>query len=146
MSTLRQVGTGSTKMALSFFSEFKSFAFKGNLVDMAMAVVFGGAFAKLLDSLVKNLIMPLIGLITPAEQGYLGWKLTIGTVEIPYGLFIGDFVSFILIALALFIFIVKFVGWLMKARKQEAEAPPPPLTKDQELLAEIRDLLAQKRT
>ena len=143
MNRLSKLGTGSTKGALSFVNEFKEFAIKGNLVDMAMAVVIGTAFAKLLDSFVKNIIMPLISLGLPAEQGYLEWKLTIGTKVIPYGLFIGDVVTFLLIALTLFIFLVKIVGWLMRTKQQEAAAPPS-LTKDQELLTEIRDLLHDK--
>ena len=79
----------------------------------------------------------------PGEQGYLGWKWVINGKEIPYGLFLGEIVNFLIVALALYIFIVKFLGWMMKAKKEEAAAPPPP-TKDQELLTEIRDLLKQK--
>lgn len=132
-----------TKKAMSLLEEFKNFALKGNVIDLAVAVVVGGAFGKIVDSLVKHIIMPLVGLIMPGEQGYLGWKLVIGAKEVPYGLFIGEVVNFLIVALALFIFIVKFLGWIMKFKKQEAAAPaaPPPLTKDQELLMEIRDLL-----
>src|SRR5207247_3623596 len=96
-------------------------------------------FGKIIDSLVKNLIMPLIGTILPGEQGYLGWKWVINGKEIPYGLFLGEVVNFLIVALALFIFIVKLLGWIMKFKKEEATAPPP-LPKDQELLSEIRDL------
>lgn len=132
-----------TKKAMSLLEEFKNFALKGNVIDLAVAVVVGGAFGKIVDSLVKHIIMPLVGLIMPGEQGYLGWKLVIGAKEVPYGLFIGEVVNFLIVALALFIFIVKFLGWIMKFKKQEAAAPaaPPPPTKDQELLMEIRDLL-----
>jgi len=144
MRKLRDVGTGSAKRAFSFVNEFKNFAFKGNLIDLAMGVVIGAAFGKLLDSFVKNIIMPAVSLVMPGEQGYLQWKLTIGSKEIPYGLFIGDFVSFLLVSLVLFIFMVKLVGWLMRT-KQEEEAAPPALTKDQELLTEIRDILGSGR-
>ncbi|MCX5770703.1 MAG: large conductance mechanosensitive channel protein MscL [Candidatus Hydrogenedentes bacterium] len=145
MKRLSQVTVGSTKRAQSFAKEFKEFAFKGSLVDMAMAVVIGGAFGKLLDSFVKNIIMPAISLVMPAQQGYLEWKLTVGEKAIPYGLFIGDVVTFLLIALTMFIFLVKIVGWLMRTKQQEATAPDPvPLTKDQELLTEIRDLLGAR--
>lgn len=132
-----------TKKAMSLLEEFKNFALKGNVIDLAVAVVVGGAFGKIVDSLVKHIIMPLVGLIMPGEQGYLGWKLVIGAKEVPYGLFIGEVVNFLIVALALFIFIVKFLGWIMKFKKQEAAAPaaPPPPTRDQELLMEIRDLL-----
>jgi large conductance mechanosensitive channel len=130
------------QQALSFFQEFKSFAFKGNVVDLAVGVIIGGAFGKIIDSLVKHLIMPTIGLIMPGEQGYLGWKLVIEGKEIPYGLFLGEVVNFLVVALALFVFIVKFLNWVMRSKAAEAAAPPP-LTKDQQLLTEIRDLLAK---
>jgi large conductance mechanosensitive channel len=131
------------KKAFSLFEEFKNFAFKGNVIDLAVGVIIGAAFGKIIDSLVKNIIMPFIGLIMPGDQGYAGWKWMIKGVEIPYGLFISEIVNFLIVALALFIFIVKFVGWIMKSKQEEAAAPapPPPPTKDQELLTEIRDLL-----
>jgi large conductance mechanosensitive channel len=122
--------------ALSLFEEFKNFAFKGNVVDLAVGVIIGAAFGKIVDSLVKQVIMPLISLVMPAEKGYTEWKWTIGTKEVPYGQFLGEVVNFLIVALALYLFIVKFLGWLMQTKK---EAPPP--TKDQELLMEIRDLL-----
>jgi large conductance mechanosensitive channel len=120
--------------------EFKMFAFKGNVVDLAIGVIIGTAFGKIVDSLVKNLIMPLIGVILPGKQGYLGWKFVINGQEIPYGLFLGEIVNVLIVAAALFVFVVKFLGWLMRAKKEE-KAATPPLTKDQELLSEIRDLL-----
>lgn len=128
------------KKALSLADEFKGFAFKGNVIDLAVGVIIGAAFGKIIDSLVKNILMPLVSVLMPSEQGYLGWKWVINGKEIPYGLFIGEIVNFLIVALALFFFIVKFLGWIMKARKEEEKAPPP-LTKDQELLTEIRDLL-----
>jgi large conductance mechanosensitive channel len=131
------------KQALTLFEEFKNFAFKGNVIDLAVGVIIGAAFGKIIDSLVKHLIMPLIGVIMPGEQGYLEWKWVINGKEIPYGLFVGEVVNFLIVALALYLFIVKFLGWVMKTRKEQAASPPPP-TKDQELLMEIRDLLKQK--
>jgi len=132
-----------TKKAFSLLEEFKAFAFKGNVIDLAVGVIIGAAFGKIIDSLVKNLIMPFIGLLMPGDQGYAGWKWMINGVAIPYGLFISEIVNFLVVALALFIFIVKFLGWIMKSKKEEAAAPapPPPPTRDQELLTEIRDLL-----
>lgn len=129
------------KQAFSLFDEFKNFAFKGNVVDLAVGVIIGAAFGKIVDSLVKHLIMPLIGVMMPGEQGYLAWKWIINGKEVPYGLFLGEVLNFVIVATALFIFIVKFLGWIMKSKKEEAPAAPPPPTKDQELLAEIRDLL-----
>src|SRR6516162_141671 len=132
-----------TKKALSLVEEFKNFAFKGNVVDLAVGVITGAAFAKIISSLVDNIIMPLIGLFTPAEKGYAGWVLPIQGKEIPFGKFLGDVVNFLIVALVLYLFIVKFLGWIMRAKKQEG---PPPLTKDQELLTQIRDLLTKERT
>lgn len=128
------------KKVASFLDEFKNFALKGNVIDLAIGVIIGAAFGKIVDSLVKNLIMPLISIVLPGEYGYADWKLVIAGQAIPYGLFIAEVINFLIIALALYIFIVKFLGWIMKAKQQEA-AQPLPLTKDQELLTEIRDLL-----
>jgi large conductance mechanosensitive channel len=133
-----------TKKAFSLFEEFKNFAFKGNVIDLAVGVIIGGAFGKIVTSLVDNIIMPLVGVILPGNKGYENWAVTIGEKTVPYGKFIGDVVSFLILAAALFLFIVKFLGWLMKSKAAEAAAPPGP-TKDQELLTEIRDLLKQQR-
>jgi large conductance mechanosensitive channel len=142
MNVMKQSGViDARQKAFSLLEEFKSFAFKGNVIDLAVAVIIGAAFGNIINSLVKHLIMPLIGVIMPGEQGYLGWKLVINGKDIPYGLFVGEVVNFLIVALALYIFIVKFLGLVMKEKK--TEAPPPP-TRDQELLTEIRDLLKQK--
>ena len=130
-----------TQKALSLINEFKAFALKGNVVDLAIGVIIGGAFGKIVDSLVKNVLMPLVGVILPGEQGYLGWKLVIGAKEIPYGLFIGEVVNFLIVALALFFFIVKFLGWIMRTKKEEEVVAPPPPSREVELLTEIRDAL-----
>lgn len=140
MEKIKSLGTGGAGKAFSLFDEFKAFAFKGNVIDLAVGVVIGAAFGKIIDSLVKNLLMPLISLAMPGDKGYEKWALTIGDKSIPYGLFIGDVISFLIVALALFLFVVKFLGWVMRTKKAEAAAPLPP-TKDQELLTEIRDLL-----
>jgi large conductance mechanosensitive channel len=133
----------ATDRAMSIVNEFKAFAFKGNVVDLAVGVIIGGAFGKIVDSLVKNVIMPFIGSLLPGEQGYLGWKFVINGKDVPYGLFLGEVVNFLIVAAALFVFIVKFLGWVMKSRAEEVPVAPvnPPITKDQELLTEIRDLL-----
>jgi large conductance mechanosensitive channel len=110
------------------------------MIDLAVGVIIGAAFGKIVDSLVKQVMMPLVGVVLPGEQGYLGWKWVISGKEIPYGLFLGEVVNFLIVSLALFLFIVKFLGWVMRTKK-EAAAAAPALTKDQELLTEIRDLL-----
>lgn len=131
------------KKVSAMLEEFKNFAFKGNVVDLAIGVIIAAAFGKIIDSLVKHIIMPLIGVIVPGEQGYLSWKWVINGKDVPYGLFIGEIVNFLIVALALYIFIVKFLGMIMKHKEKES-AVPAQLTKDQELLTEIAELLKTK--
>ena len=128
------------KKAFSLLEEFKSFAFKGNVIDLAVGVIIGAAFGKIVDAMVKKVMMPLISAAFPVDQHYDKWVWMIRGQEIKYGEFLGEIMNFLLVALILFIFIFKFLGWVMKQKKEEAVAPPP-LTKDQELLTEIRDLL-----
>ncbi len=120
---------------MGFVKEFKDFAMKGNIVDLAVAVVIGGAFGAIVSSLVDDVITPL--LLTPAlttlklqNIGDLHW----GAVK--YGTFLAAIIKFIVIALVLFI-VIKAVN---SAKKKEVAAPPPPSTTDQ-LLMEIRDSL-----
>lgn len=127
--------------ASTFLDEFRAFALKGNVVDLAVGVIIGGAFGKIVDSLVKHVIMPTIGLLMPSDQGYLGWKVVVGAKEIPYGLFIGEIVNFLIVSLAVFLFVVKFLKWVMRVRREEADAPQPEPSAQEKLLAEIRDIL-----
>lgn len=129
-----------TQKAILVLEEFKAFAFKGNMVDLAVGVIIGAAFGKIVDSLVRNIIMPLAGCLIPGEQDYLGWRFVLNGKAIPYGLFIGEVVNFLIVALALFFFIVKFLGWAMKIKIQQAAVTPAP-TRGEQLLIEIRDLL-----
>jgi large conductance mechanosensitive channel len=144
----------SAKKVGGLFDEFKNFAFKGNVVDLAIGVIIGAAFGTIVKSLVDNIIMPVISLVIPGEKGYehLQWVLAahedsethkiIIDKAINYGRFLADVLNFVIVAFVLFLFIKKFLGWLMRAKKEEAAAPP--MTKDQELLVEIRDLLKQQ--
>src|ERR1700691_5791744 len=88
------------KKVASFFDEFKGFAFKGNVIDLAVGVIIGAAFGKIVDSLVKQIIMPLVSIVLPGKQRYLDWKWVIDGKEVPYGLFLGDVVNFVIVALA----------------------------------------------
>ena len=132
------------KRAFSLFEEFKNFALKGNVIDLAVGVIIGAAFGGIVKSLVENVFMPLIAVVMPGKQGYKDWTFVINGSEVKYGLFLGEVVNFLVIALVLFLFIVKFLGWVMKTKKDEIAALPP-MTKDQELLTEIRDLLRANR-
>ncbi len=125
--------------AYTLLEDFKKFAFKGNVIDLTVGVIIGAAFAKIVDSLVKSIIMPLVGLPIPGEQGYRGWKIEVGGKVIPYGEFLAEVVNFLIVAAALYLFMVKFLGMIMKKKEEE----PRKLTKEQELLVEIRDLLKE---
>ena len=83
------------------------------MIDLAVAVVIGGAFGAVVNSMVKNLLMPLLSYVTPGKGGYLGWKL--GRVEV--GAFLGDLVNFLILAVAMFVLIVKVLGGIQKAAR-----------------------------
>src|SRR6516165_6025894 len=117
-------GRGAVHKASSLFEEFKKFAFKGNVVDLAIGVIIGAAFGAIVKSLVEDIIMPLIGLILPGDRGYEGWAWQVGDKVVPYGKFLGALVNFLIVALVLYVFIVKFLGWVMKSQ-QEQGAPAP---------------------
>ena len=139
-----RVGFDPRAKAFSLFGEFKKFAFKGNVVDLAIGVIIGAAFGAVVKSLVDDIIMPLIALAMPGDQGYKDLVWTAGEATIPYGKFLGAVVNFLIVSLVLYIFIVKFLGWIMRSKKEEAAAPPPPPTKEVVLLTEIRDLLKDR--
>ena len=98
----------------SLLAEFRSFALKGNVIDLAVAVVIGAAFGAIVSSLVKDIFMPLIGAVLPGQGGYQAWVIELGGSKILVGKFIGEVVNFIVVALALFLFVVKFLGWMTK--------------------------------
>ena len=121
--------------------EFKDFAFKGNIVELAIAFVLGGAFASVVNSLVDNVIMPIVAAIF-GQPDFSRLALSIGNSEIAYGRFVDDVVAFALIALALFFFVVKPFQAINEQRAEEEEAAEPaPDPDDIVLLREIRDAL-----
>ena len=122
-------------MIRNFAQEFKAFALKGNMIDLAVGVVIGTAFGKVISSIVANVIMPLISYVTPSTD-FSQWR--IGKVMI--GLLINDVITFLIIALAVFVVIVKLVGWLTRKREEPAKEIPP-VSQQELLLTEIRDLL-----
>jgi large conductance mechanosensitive channel len=133
----------ATEKAWTLLDEFKAFAFKGNVVDLAIGVIIGGVFHNLIDSLVKNLIMPLIAILIPGERPYTHWQITIRGSTVHIGLLLGDIAHFLLISAILFLFLMKFLGWLMRPKKLDEAAPA--LSRQEELLTEIRDLLKVSR-
>jgi large conductance mechanosensitive channel len=133
----------ATEKAWTLLDEFKAFAFKGNVVDLAIGVIIGGVFHNLIDSLVKNLFMPLIAILIPGQRPYTHWQITVRGSTIHIGLLLGDIAHFLLISAILFLFLMKFLGWLMRPKKLDEAAPA--LSRQEELLTEIRDLLKVPR-
>lgn len=124
---------------MGFVKEFKDFAMRGNLVDLAVAVVIGAAFSKVISSFVDGIVMPLVGLlIGKANFNDLVYSPSVG-VTFKYGAFITQILDFMIIAFAVFI-IIKLMNRLKK-KEEETNAPVSKPTKEQELLTEIRDLL-----
>lgn len=122
------------------WKEFKEFALKGNVIDLAVAVVIGGAFGKIVTSLVNDLIMPIVALLTSGVN-FTAMAATVGSVKFAYGNFIQSVVDFLIVAFTIFL-AVKLVS---KARKkEEKEEGKPPQPSEQQLLTEIRDLLKNK--
>lgn len=132
-----------------FLDDFKKFALKGNVLDLAVGVIIGGAFGKIVSSLVNNLIMPLLGLVLGGVNlSNLSVQLAPAMGDRPanvleYGLFLQSVLDFLIIALSIFLFI-RLLGKLQ--RKKEPPAPQTPAKPSEtELLTEIRDLLKSKK-
>ena len=143
------------------FKEFREFAVKGNVVDMAVGIIIGAAFGKIVDSLVKDLVMPPIGLVlgkvdfanmfmvlkpgtVPAPYPTVEVAQKAGAVTLNYGVFINNIVSFVIVAFAVFLLVRTINRMRRKQEEQSKETPPPP--EDVQLLREIRDALAAKKT
>ncbi|MDE6587764.1 MAG: large-conductance mechanosensitive channel protein MscL [Paramuribaculum sp.] len=134
--------------------EFKDFAMRGNVVDMAVGVIIGAAFGKIVSSLVDDIIMPLVGVATGGmDFTDLKWVIQKGITEgetviqpevtMNYGAWIQTVVDFVIVAFCIFI-MIKFMNRLRK-KKEEAPAPAPEPTKEEQLLTEIRDLLKERK-
>lgn len=139
-----------------FLNEFKAFAVKGNAVDMAVGVIIGGAFGKIVSSIVDDIIMPPIGWLIGGVN-FTDLKFTLPQVEIPgvetmtaatinYGNFIQTLLDFVIIAFCVFM-LVKFINKLARKQKEEVDkpAPKPEPSAEEKLLMEIRDLLKNKQ-
>ena len=124
--------------------EFKEFALKGNVVDLAVAVVIGGAFGKIVTSMVNDIIMPIIAFLTSGVN-FTKMQATFGDVTIAYGNFIQSVVDFLIVAFCIFI-VVKLISKTRKKEEAEAASAVPPQPSEQQLLTEIRDLLKSNRT
>lgn len=124
------------------WKEFKEFAFKGNIFDLAIAVVIGGAFGEIVTSLVENLITPLIGvLLGGVDFSGLTWQ--IGDASVGYGAFIQSIIDFLIIAFSIFMAVKLAMKLRIKQEEEVVEEEPEVDTKE-ELLVEIRDLLSKQ--
>ena len=132
------------RKVFSLIEEFKNFAFKGNVVDLAVGVVIGSSFSNIVNSLVNNLITPIIGIVLPGDVGLKDWQIVVGEKQIPFGAFFNDVFGFLLTAAILFLFLKKFLVWLLTSRR-EGGLNKLPLTKDQELLRQNNEVLNQIR-
>lgn len=139
-----------------FINDFKEFAMKGNVIDMAVGVIIGGAFGKIVTSLVNDVIMPVISIVTgginfkdlkfvlkPAELAADGVTESAAEVALSYGMFIQNIVDFLIIAFCIFCAIRMISKF--KKKKEEEPAPAPAPSNEEKLLTEIRDLLKEKK-
>lgn len=140
---------------MGFLKEFKEFALKGNVVDMAVGVIIGGAFGKIVTSVVEDIIMPPIGaLLGGSEFSELKWTIQEAVAEtadspakdavsINYGSFLQTVIDFLIVALCIF-FAIKAINKLKRKKEEEPAAPAEP-SNEEKLLGEIRDLLKEKK-
>ncbi|MEJ2050542.1 MAG: large-conductance mechanosensitive channel protein MscL [Calditrichota bacterium] len=130
---------------MSMMKEFKQFAMRGNVVDMAVGIIIGAAFGKIVSSLVNDVIMPPIGLLLGGVD-FSSFMITlkqamgdVPAVTLSYGVFINTVIDFLIVAFAIFL-VIKGIN-TMKRKQEEAPAEPPAPSKQETLLTEIRDLL-----
>lgn len=123
---------------MSVVSEFKEFAMKGSLVDMAVGIIIGAAIGKMVEALVHNILMPIIGVVMGGVE-FSSLSIQVGDASIGYGAFIQAFIDFLIVAFVIFM-IIRMLNKLKKSNEEEPEAP----SQDVALLTEIRDLLKQR--
>lgn len=125
-----------------FLQEFKAFAMRGNVMDLAVGVIVGGAFSAITTSLINDIIMPFIGIFV-SQASFADLTLQVGGAVIAYGNFIQAVINFLIMALVVFC-MVKAVNRLSR-KKEEAPPPPPAPSAEEKLLTEIRDLLRDQQ-
>jgi large conductance mechanosensitive channel len=123
--------------------EFREFINRGNVIDLAVAVVIGAAFTAIVNSLVDDIIMPFVGIILGGID-FSSLSVTFGEATITYGNFIQAVINFLLVALVIF-FVVRTINRMSAQKEKEEEAAPAEPSEEEKLLAEIRDLLRQQQ-
>ena len=131
-------------MLSGLLKEFREFILRGNVIDLAVAVVLGATFGAVVNSLVKDLLTPLIAMIF-GEPDFSALSFTINGSHFNYGAFINAVIAFLSVAAAIFFFVVKPVNMLAERRRKGEELPPEAVPEDIILLSEIRDLLKAGR-
>ncbi len=126
----------------SFFKEFKDFAMRGNVMDMAVGVIIGGAFGKIVSSLVDDIFMPIIGVLTGGID-FSNLSIKVEDANVKYGMFLQNVIDFLIIAFCIFL-MIKAINKLSAKKEAEPEAPAEPSTTEK-LLAEIRDELKKQK-
>ncbi|PJZ02030.1 MULTISPECIES: large conductance mechanosensitive channel protein MscL [Bacillus] len=124
------------------WNEFKAFAMRGNIMDLAIGVVIGGAFGKIVTSLVNDIIMPLVGLLLGGLD-FSSLSFSFGDAVVKYGSFIQTIVNFLIISFSIFI-VIRILNGLRRKKEAEEEAAEEAADAQEELLKEIRDLLKQQ--
>ena len=127
---------------MGILKEFKEFAMRGNVMDMAVGVIIGGAFGKIVSSLVDDVIMPVIGVLTGGVD-FSKLSLMVGDAEVKYGMFIQNIIDFLIIAICIFS-MIKVMNSISAKKKEEPAAPAEP-SNEEKSLSEIRDLLKNKQ-
>ena len=124
--------------------EFKAFAIKGNAMDLAVGVIIGGAFGKIVSSLVQDILMPVVGIFTGGVD-FTSLSIMVGDAKVKWGMFAQNIIDFLIIAFCIFL-IVKGLNTLSKKKEEapSALAAPPAPSAEEKLLSEIRDLLKNK--
>lgn len=139
------------------FDEFRKFILRGNVIDLAVGIIIGAAFTSIVDSLVKDVLMPPFGLLLGGID-FSNFFLTLkgeshatldaakgaGAVTINYGLFVNAVIKFVIVGFAVFLLVKNVNALMSRVAKEKEAAPPPPPPKQEILLAEIRDILKQK--
>ena len=125
-----------------FLQEFKTFAMRGTVMDLAVGVIVGGAFSSITNSLINDIIMPIVGIFV-SQASFADLTLSVGGAVITYGNFIQAVLNFVILAFVVFC-MVKAVNRVAHTQKKE-EAPPPAPSHEEKLLTEIRDLLKERK-
>ncbi len=126
------------------WNDFRKFISRGNVIDLAVAVIIGGAFGAIVTSLVNDLVMPLIGILIGGID-FTGLSLVVGDATLTYGNFVQAVINFLVIAFAVFMMVRSINNMQAALQKEKEAAPPPGPSKEEKLLTEIRDLLAKQR-